>query len=92
MNRTDPPTGGVLPAVVGCLDAIGSLWGSSRRSPPMSDRSGVRGPLITLRATESERALIRNEADRRGMSQAELIRAALEASGVPLSKVRHART
>ena len=46
-------------------------------------------PLVTWRATESERALIRNEAGRRGMTQSDLIRSALEASGVPLSKARN---
>ena len=45
--------------------------------------------LVTMRATESERVILRAEASRRGMTQAELIRSALEASGVPLSLAKN---
>jgi hypothetical protein len=46
-------------------------------------------PLVTIRATEPERALIRQEAARRGLTQSDLIRGALESCGVPLSSARN---
>ena len=58
----------------------------------MAYREGSRVTLVTMRATESERVLLRAEASRRGMTAAELIRSALEASGVPLDKARNGQT
>lgn len=41
-------------------------------------------PLVTIRATEAQRDALRDEADRRGVSQSALVRQALAAAGVPL--------
>jgi hypothetical protein len=43
-----------------------------------------RYPLVTIRASDPQRDALRTEAERRGMTQAELIRQALTAAGVPL--------
>ena len=42
------------------------------------------GKMFTIRATPSERDAIKAEAQRRGITQADLVRQALSAAGVPL--------
>ena len=42
------------------------------------------GNMFTIRATPSQRDAIKAEAERRGMTQAALVRQALSAAGVPL--------
>jgi hypothetical protein len=44
----------------------------------------ARTKLLTLKITPPERQTLRNEAARRGVTQADLVRQALSAAGVPL--------
>lgn len=42
------------------------------------------GPVFSIKASPEQRAALRSEAQRRGVSQSDLVRAGLTAVGVPL--------